>query len=197
MGLDNVAVTWPRTGRFYDPVPPVHDEGNVPAYWIRPPAAPSSAAGMHRFVWDLRYPPPRVEAFTFPIAATPRDTPRQPTGPWAMPGSYTVTLAAGDARASQPLEIRMDPRVKTAPADLEQQFTLSMQVYDAIGRVYAKLPRAERDSAPRRPVGAADSARRLHADLLTAYEALQDADVAPSAVLAQTVAHLLKQAESY
>ncbi len=22
MGLDNVAVTWPRTGRFYDPVPP-------------------------------------------------------------------------------------------------------------------------------------------------------------------------------
>ena len=114
-----------------------------------------------------------------------------------MPGSYTVTLAAGDARASQPLEIRMDPRVKTAPADLEQQFTLSMQVYDAIGRVYAKLPRAERDSAPRRPVGAADSARRLHADLLTAYEALQDADVAPSAVLAQTVAHLLKQAESY
>jgi hypothetical protein len=89
----------------------------------------------------------------------------------------------------------MDPRVKTAPSDLEQQFTLSMRVYDAIGRVYATLPRAASDDAPSVPAG--DSARRLHADLLIAYEALQEADVAPSAVLARTVADLLKQAAMY
>jgi photosystem II stability/assembly factor-like uncharacterized protein len=180
-----------------DPVSPVTDTGNVPRYWIRPAAVPSRTAGMHRFVWDLHFPPPQVEAFTYPIAAVPGDTPRQPTGPWVLPGRYTVTLLAGDARVSQALEVRMDPRVKTAPFDLEQQFTLSFRVYDAIGRVYATLPRAASDSATRTVVDAGDSARRLHADLLTAYEALQEADVAPSAVLARTVADLLKQAAMY
>ena len=118
-----------------DPVSPVTDANNVPRYWIRPAAVPSTTAGMHRFVWDLHFPPPQVEAFTYPIAAVPGDTPRLPTGPWVLPGRYTVTLIAGDARVSQALEVRMDPRVKTAPSDLEQQFTLSMRVCDAIGRV--------------------------------------------------------------
>ena len=26
---------------------------------------------MHRFVWDLHYPPPEADAFSFPIAAVP------------------------------------------------------------------------------------------------------------------------------
>ena len=33
-------------------------EVNVPLYWIRPPQILSAEAGMHRFVWDLRTPPP-------------------------------------------------------------------------------------------------------------------------------------------
>ena len=41
-----------------DATPPVTDEGNVPAYWIRPPAVAGEDRGMHRFVWDLHYPPP-------------------------------------------------------------------------------------------------------------------------------------------
>src|SRR4029079_2597146 len=32
------------------------DIGNVPKYWIRPTRVLSTAPGMHRFVWDLRYP---------------------------------------------------------------------------------------------------------------------------------------------
>jgi photosystem II stability/assembly factor-like uncharacterized protein len=179
-----------------DPAPPVTDEGNVPGYWIRPAAVPSRTAGTHRFVWDLHYPPPRVEAFTYPIAAVPHDTPRQPTGPWVVPGRYTVTLIAGSARASQPLEVRMDPRVETALADLEQQLTLSMRVYDALRRVYARLPPLESDSARRGRAEVRDPVRRLYADLLTVYDALQQVDAAPTAALARTVSELLHQAEA-
>ena len=46
MGLDNVAVQWPRTGRFYDPVAPAEfvDFGEIvdcPASPRRPPRSPS------------------------------------------------------------------------------------------------------------------------------------------------------------
>jgi photosystem II stability/assembly factor-like uncharacterized protein len=180
-----------------DPAPAVTDEGNVPRYWIRPAAVPSAAPGMHRVVWDLRYPPPKVETFSYPIAAVPYDTPRQPAGPWVMPGRYTVTLTAGSARASQPLDVRMDPRVKTSIPDLEQQFTLSMQLYGAIGRVFEKLPPRGGSTSPHPGGGDADPARKLHGDLLTAYDALQEVDAAPTTALARTVTELSKQAEMY
>jgi hypothetical protein len=52
-----------------------------------------------------------------------------------MPGSYTVRLKANGKTWSQPLAVRMDPRVKTSPAALQQQFTLSMEAYE--GRKHA------------------------------------------------------------
>src|SRR5262249_42959328 len=41
-------------------VPEPYDEKafNVPMYWARPPRAVPASKGMHRFVWDLRYPRP-------------------------------------------------------------------------------------------------------------------------------------------
>src|SRR5262249_15699813 len=41
-------------------VPEPVDPGElpIPTYWIRPPRVLPGEAGMHRFVWDLRYPPP-------------------------------------------------------------------------------------------------------------------------------------------
>ena len=52
-----------------DSVTPVRDEGNVPAYWIRPRRVPATTAGMHRFVWDLRYAPLPQRIRAYPIAA--------------------------------------------------------------------------------------------------------------------------------
>ncbi len=72
-----------------DKAEPVRDEGNVPACWIRPPQVLSAAAGMHRFIWDVHYAPPKVASFSYPIAATPHNTARVPAGPWAMPGTFT------------------------------------------------------------------------------------------------------------
>jgi hypothetical protein len=101
----------------------------IPSYWIRPPQRLSAKVGMHRFLWDLHYTPvPNVEP-QFPIAATSRNTAPSPTSPWIMPGNYTVVLTAGGQSFSQQLTVQMDPRVKASPADLQQQFDLSWQLY--------------------------------------------------------------------
>ena len=57
---------------------------NIPDYWIRPAATLSTAPGLHRFVWDMRYAPPPVDEFTYPIAAVPHNTPKEPQGVLVM-----------------------------------------------------------------------------------------------------------------
>jgi hypothetical protein len=102
---------------------------NIPTYWVRPPQTLSAAAGTHRFLWDMHYPNvPGVDA-EYPIAAIPHNTAPQPSGPWALPGQYTVVLTANGKSYSQPLTIKMDPRVKTSLAGLQQQFKLSNDLY--------------------------------------------------------------------
>jgi photosystem II stability/assembly factor-like uncharacterized protein len=105
---------------------------NIPEYWIRPAQPLSAGAGAHRFVWDLHYAPPKALPSSYPIAAIYRDTPREPSGPWVMPGRYTVVLNVDGRRFTQPLEVVMDPRVKTSEADLKLRFTTAKRVYDAI-----------------------------------------------------------------
>jgi photosystem II stability/assembly factor-like uncharacterized protein len=101
----------------------------IPTYWVRPSQTLSAAAGTHRFLWDMHYPDvPGVEA-EYPIAAIPHNTAPQPSGPWAMPGQYTVVLTANGKSYSQPLTIKIDPRVKTSLAGLQQQFKLSKDLY--------------------------------------------------------------------
>ncbi|HEY5026891.1 MAG TPA: glycoside hydrolase, partial [Candidatus Angelobacter sp.] len=121
-----------KTVRKYssaDKPDPVDPTLAIPTYWVRPPQTLSAAAGTHRFLWDMHYPNvPGVEA-AYPIAAIPHNTAPQPTGPWALPGKYTIVLTANDKIYSQPLTIRMDPRVKTSPAGLQQQFKLSNDLY--------------------------------------------------------------------
>ena len=74
-----------------------------PTYWIRPPQIPPAAAGMHRFVWDLRYTPPEAMRHDYPMTAIYHDTPRGPRGPIALPGQYTVKLTVDGKTFTQPL----------------------------------------------------------------------------------------------
>src|SRR5439155_3588290 len=92
----------------------------------------ATAAGMHRFVWDLHYPPPEGARRSYPIAAIYRDTPSAPPGPWVLPGRYIVKLTVGGRNYVQPLTVKMDPRVKIPAAGLQQQFELSLQCYDGM-----------------------------------------------------------------
>jgi hypothetical protein len=91
---------------------------------------------MQRFVWDMHYAPPEGSRAEFPIAAIDHDTPRLPLGPWVLPGKYTLRLTVGGHSFMQPLKIKMDPRVKTPPAGLKQQFTLSMQAYEGVNLIH-------------------------------------------------------------
>jgi hypothetical protein len=102
-----------------------------PTYWMRPHQAPSTSAGHHRFVWDMRYEPPRGTRRTHAIAAIHRDTPTGPRGPFAHPGTYTVRLIVDGDAQERPLELRLDPRVTIADADLRSQTEASLACYRA------------------------------------------------------------------
>jgi photosystem II stability/assembly factor-like uncharacterized protein len=112
---------------------------NIPDYWIRPPRRLSAAEGMHRFVWNLHEPDPVGVEFGYPISATPGNTPREPTGPWVLPGTYRVTLIVNGKRYSQPLTVRMDPRVRTPALELVRQYALSVRMVRGLKRVTAAL----------------------------------------------------------
>jgi photosystem II stability/assembly factor-like uncharacterized protein len=100
----------------------------IPLYWIRMARILSEGTGMHRWVWDLHYPAPDSSSHSYPISAVPHDTPRYPLGPRVLPGHYTVRLTVGGHSYTAPLTLKMDPRVKTPLAGLEQQFRLQMRL---------------------------------------------------------------------
>ena len=54
----------------------------------------------------------------------------EPTAPLVMPGKYEVRLTAGDKSQTEPIEVAMDPRVKTSTADLQKQFDLMLKLRD-------------------------------------------------------------------
>ncbi|HSM87621.1 MAG TPA: hypothetical protein VLT16_15805 [Candidatus Limnocylindrales bacterium] len=105
---------------------------NIPTYWVRPPQVLSAKPGVNRWLWDIHYPDAPGVDQEYPIAAVPHDTAPQPTGSWALPGQYSVVLTVNGKTYSQPLTLRMDPRVKTPAAGLQQQFKASQQIYDRL-----------------------------------------------------------------
>jgi len=123
------------------PEPVNEKDFNVPMYWVRPPRTLSAAAGMHRFIWDLTYPAPEVLTRDYPISAIYRDTPLYPLGATVLPGKYMVSFSnsGGKIVVKQPLEIRMDPRVKTTAEDLHRQFELDRKIADALHKDYEAL----------------------------------------------------------
>jgi photosystem II stability/assembly factor-like uncharacterized protein len=100
----------------------------IPLYWIRMPRILSESAGMHRWVWDLHYPSPASAQHEYPISAVVHDTPRSPLGPLALPGEYTARLTVNGHSSTAPFTVKMDPRVNTPPAGIEQQFNLEMRL---------------------------------------------------------------------
>jgi len=148
---------------------------NVPMYWVRPPQTLAATKGMHRFVWDLRYPSPDAFEHDFPISAIYHDTPREPLGVIAPPGAYTVKLTAGGKTMSQPLTVRMDPRASVTPLGLQQQFTLATKIVEMMHRSFeAKL-------------------ESLNGDLAAALDVIEGADRAPTTQAVKAVANLEKR----
>jgi photosystem II stability/assembly factor-like uncharacterized protein len=193
---------------------------NVPTYWIRPPQILASTEGMHRFIWDLHYPAPDALRHEYPISAIYRDTPRYPLGPAVMPGQYTIKLTAGGESYTQALTVKMDPRVKTPPAGLAQQFTLATKItammhqdYQALAEVRelrSKLGQsadlekqaASLEGSSRRPRGDEDEDEdaggltRLNNDLNSVLGVIEGADATPTTQAVATVGELARRLQS-
>ena len=114
-------------------------ENPIPMYWVRHEQELSGKAGMHRFVWDVRYAQPQALAHEYPIAAIAHDTPRYPLGAFALPGQYTVKLTADGKTYTQPLSVKMDPRIKTSPGDLQKQFAMERGSVTGMNTSYEAL----------------------------------------------------------
>ena len=181
------------------PEPPVPGR-NIPDYWIRPWAPLPATAGLHRFVWDLHYPPPPAAELTYPISAVPHDTPREPRGPWALPGTYTARLTVGGRVLTQPLRLKMDPRVTTAADGLQAQLERSQETAREMARTMEGLQRAKDEHArltegPRAQELAAreKTLGDLNGRLVALYTVLQEADAAPTAAAVETLETLRRQ----
>jgi photosystem II stability/assembly factor-like uncharacterized protein len=151
------------------------DSLQCPEYWLRPSPPLRTSAGHHRLAWDLRYTPPPGAPRELTIAATYRNTPTSPRGPFVHPGRYTVRLTVDGARSERPLEVRLDPRVRITEADLRLQTDLSMTCYRAYVRAQALRDAIEADLAATTPPPTAS--RREAGQGLRGNGAPREADV--------------------
>jgi photosystem II stability/assembly factor-like uncharacterized protein len=133
----------------------------LPLYWPAPQMIISTRAGMHRVMWEMHYDPIAEgggRGGGGSMGAVPHMTFPGVNSPWAAPGTYTVRLTAGGKSYTQPITLKMDPRIKTPALGLAQLNSLTAEMYDGA--------RNARDAYVR--------ARALAADL----DKLQGADVA-------------------
>jgi hypothetical protein len=100
--------------------------------WVHKPKPLPNEAGAHRFVWDLHYPLPEGVHPSYYL----------PAGPLVVPGNYSVKLTANGKSSTQPLTVKMDPRVTATPEVLQRQFALAAQLSETIGEVSAALRQA-------------------------------------------------------
>ena len=122
---------------------------NVPDYWLAPAPVLPKDAGLHRFVWDLRYPDPEqllytyygihVDYFEYTLAdhAIPHNTPwHEPQGPMVVPGQYEVRLIVGGVTYRQRITVKLDPRLDVSTPELQKQLDLAQKVAAHMGATY-------------------------------------------------------------
>jgi photosystem II stability/assembly factor-like uncharacterized protein len=83
-------------------------------------------AGLNRAAWDLRYEPPRLRKEPDKKEGEEEEEEDEfgpgNRGPQALPGAYRVRLTVGQQTAETPVELRLDPTVAVAAAELQAQF---------------------------------------------------------------------------
>lgn len=126
-----------------------------PTYWMRPLQKLSTTAGHHRFIWDLRYTPPKGADRDFSIAAVYQNTPSGPHGPFVNPGTYRVRLTVDGQSFERAVTVKMDPRVTISPEALDEQFNLSRACYKAYHELQAMVEAIDAKS------NASDQLKRL------------------------------------
>ena len=96
-----------RTFSSAAPPPPATAPQTVSVLWQRTPPAVSTAAGMHRWIWDLREPPPAGGGGRGGGGGGGFGR-QQPM----LTGNFTVRLTVNGQTMTQPLVVKPDPRSK-------------------------------------------------------------------------------------
>src|SRR5690242_5968273 len=128
--------------------------------WPHRPAAaprPPNKLGLNMFAWNMKYPPARD---FWGINGVALD------GPVALPGSYRVRLTVGGKSYTQGFALKLDPRSKVTPADLQAQFAFLKQLRDTVNAATTAIirirnVRAQLNDAVAAAPGAADAAKAL------------------------------------
>ncbi len=137
---------------------------SLPLYWPAPQQSLSTQAGEHRFSWDMHYDPPMGgggggRGGGGGGGAVPHRTYGGVNSPWVAPGNYTVRLTVDGKSSTQPITVKIDPRVKVTP-EVQQIFTLTTQMED--GSIAAEAAaadvRAAADKLRQAPKSAANDA---------------------------------------
>jgi len=148
---------------------------NLPLYWPAPPQSLKTSAGMHRFSWDMHYDPIGGGGGGRGGGgggAVPHRTYGGVNSPWVAPGAYTVRLTVNDKSMTQPITIKLDPRVKITP-DVQQIFTLTTNMENNARTAAAayKDARALADKLKARPQSASTDALIKQVDAIAPPEA--------------------------
>ncbi|HET7674147.1 MAG TPA: hypothetical protein VFL54_01360 [Gammaproteobacteria bacterium] len=136
--------------------------------WLKPPAKLSGAAGMHRFIWDLRRdPPPAIEASPF-------------TRGLLMPaGQYSVTLTVNGKNYTRPLTVKPDPRMHVERANVKRQLQFGDSIEAAMAKArdaYTGIKALRAELAARRQQANAAGVRDTIERLDNAAASLEDHD---------------------
>ena len=125
---------------------------------IRHFSAPGSAGAVQRVTWDLRHElPAGAEAADFggeegggggaggppaPDLTATLPHPVRARGPFVSPGTYTITLEAGGAVATQTVEVRGDPQLPLTAAQWREREEFLLAVLEQQGKAGEAAQRA-------------------------------------------------------
>jgi hypothetical protein len=96
--------------------------------------------GLHRFVWDLRYP----EGTKIEGALLSAYWGGSTIGPVVAPGAYEVRLEVDGQEWRQPFEVVKDPRISASDDDLRAQFDLLLAIRDKLSAVHDAVLRSRK-----------------------------------------------------
>ena len=120
---------------------------------VRRLEGPSSAGRIHRVTWDLTHPAPPTEededgdereGVVEPDTILPEiEYATDPKGPFVRPGTYTVTLTADDAEATETVEVRGDPEIELTAQQWRARETFLLDLLDAQRTLFPVVQRAD------------------------------------------------------
>ncbi len=104
------------------------DDPDTPWHIFKKTVLPNEA-GVNRVAWDLTYQGARRIAKAMNDGGEPRG------GPLVLPGVYTLKLTVDGQTLTSTVQVKLDPRLKISPKELEEQLQLTLKLRDHLNRL--------------------------------------------------------------